>query len=177
MAVSKVIVNGETQMDVTSDTVVANKLAEGYTAHRNDGVQITGTMSGGGGGGGGLTAYTQTNLTIADDTLQFALPTGTTLSDLWDGCVAYLTNVYIEGVNGDESQYYYFTCQKMYVYLAYYDEYGVAYGADIEQNMQPFGPTPLSYYDGLFWMGNGWYDSYEDASMYIVSADSFVIIK
>jgi len=111
MAVSKIVVNGITQMDVTQDTVVADKLADGYTAHRNDGVQITGTMSGGGGGGGGgLTAYEQTSITIADNTVTFAPPTGTSEEDLWDNCVAYLTNVYIEGVNGDESAYYYYTC-------------------------------------------------------------------
>ena len=73
MAVSKIVVNGITQMDVTQDTVVADKLAEGYTAHRNDGVQITGTMSGGGGGGGGLTKYTSTNVTVANDQVTIAL--------------------------------------------------------------------------------------------------------
>ena len=48
MAISKIILNGVTQMDVTQDTVVEATLKSGETAHRADGVQITGTMSGGG---------------------------------------------------------------------------------------------------------------------------------
>lgn len=44
MAVAKVIVNGVTKIDLTDDTVVASKLAYGYTATGADGVEITGTM-------------------------------------------------------------------------------------------------------------------------------------
>ena len=43
--------NGDVLLDLTSDTVRADKLARGYTAHDRSGVQITGTMDEGGGGG------------------------------------------------------------------------------------------------------------------------------
>lgn len=45
MAVSKVRLNGTTLIDLTGDTVTADKLLSGYTATRNDGVGITGTYS------------------------------------------------------------------------------------------------------------------------------------
>lgn len=44
MAISKLILNGEVQMDVTSDTVEANKLLSGETATKNDGTKVTGTF-------------------------------------------------------------------------------------------------------------------------------------
>lgn len=44
MAYSKVILNGVTIMDVTQDTVSADTLLQTYTAHKNDGSQITGTL-------------------------------------------------------------------------------------------------------------------------------------
>lgn len=44
MAVSKVILNGTTLMDVTQDTVVADKLLQTYTATKNDGTKVTGTL-------------------------------------------------------------------------------------------------------------------------------------
>ena len=47
MAISKIILNGVTQMDLTGDTVVADKLLQSYTAHGADGEPITGTASGG----------------------------------------------------------------------------------------------------------------------------------
>ena len=37
--VSKVIYGNQTLIDLTSDTVVANKLLDGYTAHGADGVR------------------------------------------------------------------------------------------------------------------------------------------
>lgn len=48
-AVSKVILNGTTLMDVTSATATANKIIAPYTAMTADGVMTTGTASGGGG--------------------------------------------------------------------------------------------------------------------------------
>ena len=48
MAVNKVVVNGEAIIDLSTDTVTANKLAAGYTAHDKSGAVITGTMAGGG---------------------------------------------------------------------------------------------------------------------------------
>lgn len=47
MAKNKIIYGGNTLIDLTSDTVTADKLAEGYTAHDKAGNVITGTMSSG----------------------------------------------------------------------------------------------------------------------------------
>ena len=43
MAVSKVIYGGDTLIDLTADTIKADKLLTGYTAHGADGEKITGT--------------------------------------------------------------------------------------------------------------------------------------
>ena len=48
MAVNKVVVNGEAIIDLSADTVTANKLAAGYTAHDKSGAVIIGTMEDGG---------------------------------------------------------------------------------------------------------------------------------
>lgn len=40
---NKIIYNGQTLIDLTADTVVANKLLSGYTAHSASGAPITGT--------------------------------------------------------------------------------------------------------------------------------------
>ena len=45
MAISKLILNGEVQMDVTSDTVIASSLLSGKTATKNDGTKITGNIA------------------------------------------------------------------------------------------------------------------------------------
>lgn len=47
MAVAKVILNDVSQIDLTSDTVTAESLLSGVTAHDASGTQITGTASGG----------------------------------------------------------------------------------------------------------------------------------
>ena len=44
MAFSKIILNGDTLMDVTADTVVAEQLRSSYTATKADGTKITGSM-------------------------------------------------------------------------------------------------------------------------------------
>ena len=44
MAISKVTLNGVTQMDVTNDTVIANHLLDGDTATGADGERLTGTL-------------------------------------------------------------------------------------------------------------------------------------
>jgi len=46
MGVSKVVFSGNVVIDLTSDTVTADKLYEGVTAHGADGETITGTMAG-----------------------------------------------------------------------------------------------------------------------------------
>lgn len=43
MAVNKVIYGNKTLIDLTADTVTADKLAKGYTAHDKSGATITGT--------------------------------------------------------------------------------------------------------------------------------------
>ena len=45
MAVAKVIINGETKIDVTQKTVSANSLLSGVTALKNDGTSITGNIT------------------------------------------------------------------------------------------------------------------------------------
>ena len=45
MAISKVIYGGKTLIDLTSDTVTAEKVLSGYTAHGADGEAITGTCT------------------------------------------------------------------------------------------------------------------------------------
>lgn len=42
---NKVIYNGIVLIDLTNDTVEADKLASGYTAHKSDGSLVTGTLS------------------------------------------------------------------------------------------------------------------------------------
>lgn len=48
MAISKIILNGVTQIDLTQDSVAANNLIAPNTAHGADGEPIVGTASGGG---------------------------------------------------------------------------------------------------------------------------------
>ena len=50
MPVSKVVLNNVVKLDLTADTVTAETLAEGVTAHDASGAQIVGTMQSGGGG-------------------------------------------------------------------------------------------------------------------------------
>lgn len=42
---NKIIVNGQTKLDLSSDSVVANKVLSGYTFHDQDGVAQTGTCN------------------------------------------------------------------------------------------------------------------------------------
>ena len=44
MAVNKVLYGNTVLMDLTADTVTADKVVSGYTAHDNSGSPITGTM-------------------------------------------------------------------------------------------------------------------------------------
>ncbi len=47
MAINKVVYGGTTLLDLTGDTVTADKLMQGYTAHDRTGALITGTATGG----------------------------------------------------------------------------------------------------------------------------------
>ena len=44
MAINKVVYNGNTLIDLTGDTVTADKLMQGYTAHDRSGALINGTI-------------------------------------------------------------------------------------------------------------------------------------
>jgi len=44
MAKNKIIYNGNTLIDLTGDTVTADKLMQGYTAHDRSGALINGTI-------------------------------------------------------------------------------------------------------------------------------------
>lgn len=45
MAINHVVINGEPVVDLRNDTVSADKLLEGATAHDKTGSQITGTVA------------------------------------------------------------------------------------------------------------------------------------
>lgn len=45
MAVNHVIINGETVVDLRDDTVSADKMLSGYTAHDKTGAKITGNVT------------------------------------------------------------------------------------------------------------------------------------
>lgn len=47
MAKNKIIYNGNTLIDLTGDTVTADKLMQGYTAHDRSGAVINGTIGDG----------------------------------------------------------------------------------------------------------------------------------
>lgn len=67
MAFSKVILNGQTLIDLTSDTVAEGNLISPNTAHNNAGVPITGTASG---GGANLQAKTNISPTTSSQTIR-----------------------------------------------------------------------------------------------------------
>lgn len=68
MAISKIILNGVTQMDLTSDTVAAENLISPNTAHGADGEPIVGTASGG--SEPNLQTKTNINPTTSSQTIQ-----------------------------------------------------------------------------------------------------------
>lgn len=69
MAVNKVIYGGDVLIDLSADTVTADTLAEGVTAHDASGAVITGTMTAGGSGGDNLLTQLLTEATFANDEL------------------------------------------------------------------------------------------------------------
>lgn len=66
MAISKVILNGTTQMDLTDTTAVASDVASGKVFFLADGTQAIGTNEG---GGGGSTAQIATGSVTGDGTI------------------------------------------------------------------------------------------------------------
>ena len=45
MAVNKIVYNAQVLLDLTEDTVAADKLLSGFTAHDKTGAQVTGTLT------------------------------------------------------------------------------------------------------------------------------------
>ena len=57
MATNKVVYGATTLIDLTGDTVTADTLAEGYTAHDKAGNEIVGTAKMGGGASGDCNVF------------------------------------------------------------------------------------------------------------------------
>lgn len=87
MAVNKVVLGEDTLIDLTADTVSADKLSKGITAHNMAGESIVGTME----AGGGASADEATIITNAEGKLETAiggkwvdgLVDGPTIADVW----------------------------------------------------------------------------------------------
>ena len=75
MAYSKVIVNGDTIMDVTQDTVTASNLLYSIVATKNDGTKVVGTIQTTGTGG-----LTVSGPTVTAGAGYYATSTSTTVS-------------------------------------------------------------------------------------------------
>lgn len=70
---NQVIVNGETILDLRSDTVTPETLQKGYTAHDKSGAKITGTMA-----NNGQISATITGLGSVTGDTQYTIPAGYT---------------------------------------------------------------------------------------------------
>lgn len=80
MAISKIILNGTTQMDTTQVTVDSSNLLTGFTALGRDGESLIGTAK-------ELPAYfNHTTLTPSDNDRSFSLEVGTTVRFIIFGC-------------------------------------------------------------------------------------------
>lgn len=82
MAVNKVVLGEDTLIDLTADTVSADKLSKGVTAHDMAGEPIVGTME----AGGGASADEATIITNAEGKLETAIG-GKWVDGLVDGPV------------------------------------------------------------------------------------------
>lgn len=85
MAVNKVVLGEDTLIDLTGDTVSADKLSKGVTAHNMAGEPIVGTMEAGGGTNYTFTdGLTETNGTVKwdlNDTIKKSGINNVTISD------------------------------------------------------------------------------------------------
>ena len=84
MAVSKVVYGNQTLVDLTGDTVTADTLAEGVTAHNARGEEIVGTMSAGGGGGEAMNAINYIGITPIDIGGEQGIEVGITSNPYYD---------------------------------------------------------------------------------------------
>lgn len=73
MAVNKVVYGTTVLVDLTGDTVTADKLAQGVTAHDKSGAAITGTMTTGGSSANNCEAYT---IDVTNPVVNFATTSG-----------------------------------------------------------------------------------------------------
>ena len=78
MAYNKIVLKGQTLIDLTSDTVTPDTLAVGATAHDKTGAPIVGTMSGGGGASTKYGATVDTFLGDVDASGVLQIPTAQT---------------------------------------------------------------------------------------------------
>ena len=69
---NKVVINGEIVLDLTGDSVTADKLAKGYTAHDKSGAVITGTMDADGGGANPTAVSKAVNFIDYDGTIRYS---------------------------------------------------------------------------------------------------------
>ena len=74
MAISKIIYGGDVLLDLTADTVTAEHLIKGYTAHGADGETILGAMKAAAGGGITVLSGTVTPASSQRVQLNVALP-------------------------------------------------------------------------------------------------------
>ena len=77
MSVNKVIYGNRTLIDLSADTVTADKLLSGYTAHDKSGAQITGTATAGGAASEFVGCRTHVN---ANGTITKTYTDGTTIT-------------------------------------------------------------------------------------------------
>ncbi len=76
--INHLVINGETRLDLRSDTVDAAHLAQGYTAHDASGAAITGTMAAGDGTSAGTVYQDGEGYLVLDE----GAPSGITVSAL-----------------------------------------------------------------------------------------------
>ena len=96
MAISKVVYDGNTLIDLTSDTVTADTLTSGVTAHNAAGVSITGTASYLPTSGGTITGNVTINGQIysSDSTTLIASGSMTGGSSTWYISGSWNSNIY-----------------------------------------------------------------------------------
>lgn len=151
MGVSKIVYGGNTLIDLTADTVSANKLLLGETAHGADGEPIVGTYEGGGGGGSNALYYdSEGHICIDYDVVKNGGSGGgggTTFYQILyynsDGTIL-LNREYVR--KGDDAIYFYVTNE-------WSDEIGGTAIADVQEDIQSdltlyyVGFEALSYWD------------------------------
>lgn len=94
MAISKIILNGTTQIDLTQDTVAASNLISPNTAHGADGEPVVGTAT----SGGSVTVTDETNTTGTTCVITTGQSPTPTPSGTWE--TIYEEDVWVEAADG-----------------------------------------------------------------------------